>query len=239
MDWISTQKPDILLMQEIKCETSSFPFLEFKSSGYEVRAVGQKSYNGVAIASLHPIEDVTEALPHSSNDEPARYIEAVIKGIRIASIYLPNGNPVSTDKFTYKLDWMARLKQRAIKLLQEESPVILGGDYNVIPKEMDAHDPAAWENGALFLPQIRAAFQEILNLGYTEAFRAMNPHKLEAYSFWDYQAGAWQRDNGIRIDHFLLSPESIDRSTSCHIDRSPRGKEKASDHVPVIIDLDL
>lgn len=237
LEWLAANKPDILLMQEIKCETAAFPALEFQAAGYTVHALGQKSYNGVAIASLHPIDDVLEGLPESAGDEQARYLEATIKGVRVASLYLPNGNPVGTEKYSYKLDWMARLGRRAAALLKDERPVVLGGDYNVIPDEIDAHDPAAWAQDALFLPQTRAAFREILHLGYTEAYRALHPQAENAYTFWDYQAGAWQRDNGIRIDHFLLSPEAVDRTTDCVIDRTPRGLEKASDHVPVTLEL--
>lgn len=236
MEWLAEAKPDVLLMQEIKCETDSFPFMEFKAAGYDVHAHGQKSYNGVAIASLHKIEDVKEGLPDSAHDAQARFVEATIKGIRVASIYLPNGNPTGTDKYAYKLDWMKRLKLRAAELLREEKPVVLGGDYNVIPAEIDAHNPQEWLTDALYLPQSRAAFRDILQLGYTEIFRALHPQQHD-YSFWDYQAGAWQQDKGIRIDHFLLSPEATDRAGDCTIDRHPRGKEKASDHTPVIVEI--
>lgn len=239
LDWLKAAKPDILLMQEIKCETDAFPAMEFNAAGYEVRASGQKSYNGVAIASLRPIAVTCEGLPGDDTDQQARYLEADIAGVRVASLYLPNGNPVGTEKYEYKLAWMARLKARAAFLLRDERPVVLGGDYNVIPDAMDARDPKAWEADALFLPRTRAAFREIVNTGYTEIFRALHPHAREAYSFWDYQAGAWQRDNGIRIDHFLLSPEAVDRVRACVIDREPRGAEKASDHTPVIVELEV
>lgn len=237
LDWLKATQPDILLMQEIKCETEVFPVLEFNAAGYQVRALGQKSYNGVAIASLLPIEVTCEGLPGDPADTQARYLEATIAHVRVASLYLPNGNPVGTEKYDYKLAWMARLKQRAVELLRDERPVVLGGDYNVIPDAMDAHEPAAWAGDALYLPQTRAAFRELLNTGYTEIFRALHPHARDAYTFWDYQGGAWQRDNGIRIDHFLLSPEAVDRALGCVIDRAPRGLEKASDHTPVIVEL--
>jgi exodeoxyribonuclease-3 len=222
-------------MQEIKCETAAFPRLEFTAAGYQVHAFGQKSYNGVAIASLHPLEDVMEGLP-SFDDPQARYIEASIKGVRVASLYLPNGNPVGTDKYEYKLEWMRRLKGRALELLQNEKPVVLGGDYNIIPDEIDVHNPQDWEQDALYLPQSRAAYREILAMGYTEIYRALYPDQ-RAYSYWDYQGGSWQQDKGIRIDHFLLSPEATDRTSACVIDKLPRGREKASDHTPVIIDI--
>jgi exodeoxyribonuclease-3 len=234
--WLNEAKPDVLLLQEIKCETCDFPIMEFKAAGYEIYALGQKSWNGVAIASLHKIENVLEGLPESPEDAHARYLEATIKGIRIASIYLPNGNPVGTEKYAYKLDWMRRLKRRAFDLLRDENCVVLGGDFNIIPSELDVYDPAGWEKDALYLPQSRAAFRDILHLGYTEIFRALHPDE-RAYSFWDYQNGAWQQYKGLRIDHFLLSPEAVDRTHSCTIDRSPRDKDKASDHTPVLVEI--
>ena len=237
LEWLATAKPDVVLLQEIKCETESFPALEFQSAGYEVRALGQKSYNGVAILSRHTIENILEHLPGNSDDPQARYIEADINGVRIASIYLPNGNPVDSEKYPYKLAWMERLRRHAINLLALEKPVVLGGDYNIIPEAIDVYDPKAWENDALFRAESRAAYRRIVQAGYTEAFRTLHLHTAGAYSFWDYQAGAWQRDNGIRIDHFLLSPEAADRLISCEIDRIPRGKEKASDHTPVVLEL--
>ena len=237
LEWLATAKPDVLLMQEIKCETESFPFLEFQSAGYDVKALGQKSYNGVAIASRLKMDNIAEHLPGGDNDPQARYIEADIGGIRVASIYLPNGNPIDTEKFPYKLGWMERLRQHIGALLTTEKPFVLGGDYNIIPEAQDVYDPKNWENDALYHPDSRAAWRRILQTGVTEAFRALHPAKTHAYSFWDYQAGAWQRDNGLRIDHFLLSPETADRLKGCDIDRAPRGKEKASDHTPVILEL--
>jgi exodeoxyribonuclease III len=237
LGWLKSAKPDVLLMQEIKCETSAFPALEFTSAGYEVHALGQKSYNGVAIVSRHKIEDVMEHLPEAGEDTQSRYIEATIKGVRVASIYLPNGNPMGTEKYDYKLTWLERLKRHAANLLKTEMPVVLGGDYNVIPESVDVYNPKAWENDALFHPRSRASFRDLTSLGLTEAFRALHPQKKHAYTFWDYQAGAWQNDNGLRIDHFLLSPEAIDRLSNCFIDRTPRGQDKASDHTPVVMEL--
>jgi exodeoxyribonuclease-3 len=235
--WLKESKADVVLFQELKCETDAFPKLEFEALGYKTHALGQKAYNGVAILSKHDIDDVMEHLPEAGTDAQARYIEATIQGFRVASIYLPNGNPIPGEKFDYKLTWMKRLKDHAAKLLEDEIPVVLGGDFNVIPEAVDVYDPKGWEADALFHPQSRAAWRKITQLGYTDAFRALHPQKAHAYTFWDYQAGSWQRDNGLRIDHFLLSPEAADRMTGCFIDRTPRGREKASDHTPVILEV--
>lgn len=235
--WLKESKPDVLLLQELKCETDAFPAMEFHALGYQSCALGQKTYNGVAILSRHKIENILEHLPEAGSDTQSRYIEATIKGFRIASIYLPNGNPVPGEKFDYKLAWMKRMKQHAATLLTNEQPVILGGDFNVMPEAIDVYDPKGWENDALFHPQSRAAWREMTQLGYTDAFRALHPQKAHAYTFWDYQAGSWQRDAGLRIDHFLLSPEAADRMVNCFIDRTPRGKEKASDHTPVVLEV--
>ncbi|MFA6280515.1 MAG: exodeoxyribonuclease III [Bdellovibrionales bacterium] len=236
--WLEAAHPDVLLLQEIKCEGSAFPRFEFEALGYQCHVVGQKSYNGVALLSLHPATKVLDTLPLLSPNDPvdaqARYIEATVMGVRIASLYLPNGNPVGTEKYDFKLAWMKRLKAHCAKRLATETPFVLGGDFNVIPEELDVYDPKGWEGDALFQPRTRAAYREILNLGITEAFRALHPTE-QAYSFWDYQAGAWQRDLGLRIDHFFLSPEMADRLIACDIDREPRGKEKASDHTPVVL----
>lgn len=236
LDWLKKKKPDVLLMQELKCMDEKFPAKDFEELGYTVETHGQKTWNGVAIVSKHDITDVKKGLPGDTKDEQARYIEATIKGVRIASLYLPNGNPVDSEKYPYKLKWMDRLYKHAQKLLASEMPVVLGGDYNIIPADEDCHDPIAWADDALFRLESRQKFRSILNLGYTEAFRATDstPH---AYTFWDYQAGAWQKDNGIRIDHFLLSPQATDRLEDCIIDKAPRGQEKASDHVPVILKI--
>jgi len=237
LGWLDRAKPDVVCLQEIKCETAAFPAADFQAMGYQVHALGQKAYNGVALLSRLPVTDILEGLPGEPEDVQARYIEGTVAGVRIASLYLPNGNPTGTEKYPYKLRWMDRLKQRAADLLATEQPVVLAGDYNVIPADADVHDPVAWATDALFLPGTRARFREILNLGYTEAFRALHPTATRAYTFWDYQAGAWPRDNGIRIDHFLLSPQAADRMLACTIDRQPRGEEKASDHTPVVLEL--
>ncbi|SMF14381.1 exodeoxyribonuclease-3 [Tistlia consotensis] len=231
LDWLREAEPDVVLLQEIKCQDDAFPRLEIEALGYRCAVHGQKSYNGVAILSKEPLEQVSSGLPGDAADEQARYLEATSFGIRLACLYLPNGNPAPGGKYDYKLAWMARLAARAEALLADERPVVMAGDYNVIPEPEDCHDPRAWARDALFLPDTRRAFRRLLWLGYTDAFRALHgePHQ---YSFWDYQGGAWPADEGIRIDHLLLSPQAADRLTASGIDKAVRGREKASDHVP-------
>ena len=232
LEWLAKAAPDVVLLQEIKMIEENFPELEIGDAGYNCAVLGQKSYNGVAILSKRPIEDITRGLPGDESDEQARYIEAVISGVRVASIYLPNGNPVESEKFPYKLAWMARLAAHAVTLLANEDAVVLAGDYNIIPADDDVYDPEGWRDDALCQPKARAHFRTILNSGYTEAFRALHS-ETGLYSFWDYQKGHWQRDEGLRIDHLLLSPEAADRLEACEIDNGPRAKPKASDHTPV------
>ncbi len=238
--WLEQSQPDIVCLQEIKSLTENFPNNQLEDMGYNVIAYGQKSFNGVAILSKLPIDESYTGLPGDETDEQARYLETVIStesgALRVASIYLPNGNPVDTEKYPYKLKWMSRLKAHIHELLKLEEPLILAGDYNVIPTNDDVHDPVAWAEDALFLPQTRKAFQEIINLGLTDAFTACHS-KRHLYTFWDYQRGAWQKDHGIRIDHILMSPQAADKLNHCEIERYTRGWEKPSDHVPVYIDL--
>lgn len=249
-DWLDEAKPDIAILQEIKSVDEGFPREIFEDRGYTVETHGQKSFNGVAILSKVPLEDVSFGLPGDPDDVQARWIEATVVGkqaLRICGLYLPNGNPVElTDdgspvpggKYDYKLRWMERMQQRAEQLLSQEMPFLMAGDYNIIPQAEDAKRPEAWREDALFRPESRAAYQRLINLGLTEAFRARNTLSGQ-YSFWDYQAGAWNRDDGIRIDHFLLSPQAADLLRDCQIDKDVRGREKPSDHVPVWIDIDI
>ncbi len=232
LDWLRDAGPDVVLLQEIKTTDEQFPHLEIGDLGYNVSVAGQKTYNGVAILSKHPIDVEVTALPGDEADEQARYIEAFTGGVRVASVYLPNGNPAPGEKFDYKLAWMERLYARVRDLLATEDAVVLGGDYNVAPDDGDVHDPQAWRDDALCRPESRAALRKILYLGLTDAFRATT-REVGRYTWWDYRGGAWSRDQGLRIDHLLLSPQAADRLESCAIDRSPRGKEKASDHTPV------
>jgi exodeoxyribonuclease III len=234
--WLADAKPDILCLQEIKCIEAEFPALELKAEGYHAEVLGQRSYNGVALLSREPARDVLRGLPGDERDEQARYIEASFGDVRVASIYLPNGNPVASDKYPYKLAWMRRLETHARALLETERACVLAGDYNIVPTDDDVYDPAAWSEDALCRPESRARFRAMVNLGLVDAFRVFHaePHR---YSFWDYQAGRWMRDEGLRIDHLLLSPQAADRLEAADIDRAPRGRDKASDHTPVWCEL--
>ena len=236
LDFLKAGMTDVLLIQETKTQDPNFPETLYTDIGWNVVFHGQKSYNGVAIASRHPISDVMTGLPGDDEDEQARYMEAIIGGVRVATIYLPNGNPAPGPKFDYKLAWMNRLTARATTLLTDEVPVVLAGDFNVIPQDIDCYDPPGWEGDALTRPESRAAFFSLANLGYTDALRACHPGQI-VYSYWDYQAGAWQKDNGVRIDHLMLSPEATDRLVMADVDKAPRDLEKPSDHTPVWVDL--
>ncbi|GAA4229238.1 exodeoxyribonuclease-3 [Sagittula marina] len=248
--WLESAQPDVVLCQEIKSVDEAFPRQPIEDLGYNVETHGQKGFNGVAIVSKLPLEDISRGLPGDDSDEQARWIEATVVGdhtaVRLCGLYLPNGNPVDFDadgqpirdgKYGYKLDWMDRLHARAKVLMAEEMPALMGGDYNIIPQSEDAANPKAWEKDALFLPTSRQAFRAILNEGFTEAFRARTQAPGH-YSFWDYQANSWERNNGIRIDHFLLTPQCADLMTDCWIERDVRAMTKPSDHVPVWIELD-
>jgi exodeoxyribonuclease-3 len=240
--WLADARPDVLCLQEIKCVDEAFPGTEIEALGYNLAVVGQKGFNGVAVLSKQPIDSVVRALPGDAADAQARYVEAVIpagkRAIRVASIYLPNGNPIGTEKFAYKLAWMDRLEAYAGRLLAFEEMTVLAGDYNVIAEAKDARDPSLWVADALYQPETRQAFRRLAHLGYTDALRTSQPGE-GVYTFWDYQAGAWQRDNGILIDHVLLSPQAADRLAAAGVDKQTRGREKPSDHVPVWIELDV
>lgn len=240
LTWFKQANPDVACLQEIKCETNAFPAFELEALGYNCAVLGQKTYNGVALVSKHKIEDVQLGLPGADDDDQARYIEGTIVtndgAVRVASIYAPNGNPADSDKYPYKLKWMDRLIARAAKLLEDEEPLVLAGDYNIIPTADDVYDVNAWLDDALFKLDSRRKLRELQNLGLTDAFRACNANPFQ-YTFWDYQAGAWQKDRGIRIDHLLLSPQAADRLKTCAIDRHVRAWDKPSDHVPVWCEL--
>ena len=241
LKWFGEASPDVACLQEIKCVDEKFPTEAFERLGYNVAVHGQKTYNGVALLSKTPLEDVRRGLPGDDGDEQARYIEAVVSGqrpVRVAGIYLPNGNPIGTEKFSYKLDWMTRLNAHVRALLPLEEPMVVAGDYNVIPEPVDCHDPAAWAGDALFQPESRGAFRALKWLGLTDAYMEVDGAP-GGYTFWDYQAGAWPRNHGIRIDHALLSPQAADRLTGCEIHRDVRSWDKPSDHVPLVVELDL
>lgn len=242
LHWLRDAAPDVALLQEIKSVDEAFPRDDIEALGYNVETHGQKGFNGVAILSKRPIEDLSRGLPGDDTDEQARWIEATIPGdsatVRVCGLYLPNGNPAPGPKYDYKLAWMERLQARARALLETEDIALMAGDYNVIPEPRDAARPNDWRDDALFLPDTRAAWRRIVNLGFTEAIRETT-QAPETYTFWDYQAGAWDRNDGIRIDHFLLSPQAADRLSSAGIDAHIRGREKPSDHVPVWVELDL
>ena len=237
--YLNEVQPDVLCLQELKCQEEQFPRLEVEAAGYNVAIHGQKSYNGVAILSKAPME-IAIGLPGDESDAQSRYIEAVIPWgasvLRVGCLYLPNGNPLGTDKYPYKLAWMDRLITHARKLLSLEERLVLCGDYNVIPDARDVENPEAWLGDALYALPTREKFRELLALGFTDALRATTD-AAKLYTFWDYQAGAWQKNNGLRIDHLLLSPQAADRLESVAIDKDMRAKDKPSDHVPIRIDL--
>lgn len=239
IEWLRQAEPDIACLQEIKSVDENFPASEIEALGYNVETHGQKGFNGVALLSRIPFDEVNRGLPGDESDEQARFIEGVFtvgsSVLRLVSLYLPNGNPVDTEKFPYKLGWMDRLHAWAQEQLTLEEPLILAGDYNVIPQRHDCWDIKVWEEDALFRPESRQRFRELCNLGFTEALRASSDDQ-GLYTFWDYQAGAWPKNHGIRIDHLLLSPEAAPGLNSTHVDKYVRDWEKPSDHVPVWID---
>ena len=240
--WLKERQPDIVCLQEVKCTDEAFPREPLEALGYNVAVHGQKTFNGVALLSKLPFDEVAPGLIGDEADVQARFLEAIVStktgALRVISLYLPNGNPPQTDKYAYKLNWMSRLINFSHERLKLEEPMLLAGDYNIIPTATDARRPEAWKNDALFLPQTREKFRALINLGLTDAIRAVSDDP-DLYSFWDYQAGAWAKDDGIRIDHLLLSPQAADRLIDAGIDRHVRGWDKPSDHVPVYVDLDI
>ncbi len=240
--WLKASDTDVVCLQELKSTDDKVPVDLFEDLGYTAAVHGQKTYNGVAILSRFPLEDIRRGLPGDASDEQARYLEATVcapeGAVRVASLYLPNGNPAPGPKYDYKLAWMARLEKRARNLLQTEETFVLAGDYNVIPSADDVHDPEAWADDALFRPETRAAFNRLRWLGLTDAFRTCRGDAHQ-YSFWDYQGGAWPKNRGIRIDHLMMSPQAADRLESAGIESEVRGHDQPSDHVPVWCRLDM
>ncbi|MGB1360984.1 MAG: exodeoxyribonuclease III [Alphaproteobacteria bacterium] len=238
IEWLNTEQPDVVLLQELKCQDDQFPYMEIESAGYKAEVFGQKAYNGVAIISKHEMNDVLKGLPFDETDEQSRYIEATINGIRVCNLYLPNGNPLGTEKYDYKLKWMDRLgKHIKTNLLTMDKPVVIGGDYNVIPMDDDCVNPADWTNDAAATDATRARFNAFQNLGLYEVFKTLHPNKTHEFTFWDYQRGAWDKNNGIRIDFFLANGSCMDMITDCWVDKNPRSEEKSSDHTPLVISL--
>lgn len=237
LEWLEETRPTVACLQEIKSMDENFPANEFEKIGYQAIWHGQKSFNGVAILAEgeKPVE-VRRGLGGDSGDVQSRYLEADVSGLRVACIYLPNGNPQPGPKFDYKLRWMDRLSARMAQVAAEEVPAVMIGDYNVVPADRDIWDPRAMADDALMQPESRAAYRRLLNMGWTDALGLKNP-RGGVWTYWDYQAGAWARDHGFRIDHALLSPEAADRLQAAGVDKVFRGREKASDHAPVWVRL--
>lgn len=237
LEFLADAKPDVVCLQELKCQEEQFPYDDISAAGYQAIVHGQKSYNGVAILSKLPAHEHHRGLLGNDDDPQSRYLETDIDGVRVINIYAPNGNPIGTDKFVYKLRWLEFLHARMSTLLADEVPFLVTGDYNIIPEDIDAAHPDRWKKDALFQPEARAMYRRFLNLGMTDALRLIHGREEGHYTFWDYFRQSFEHDNGIRIDHFLLSPLLADRCADCAVDRTPRAKEKPSDHTPIILTL--
>ena len=238
LEWLEKEQPDVACLQELKCADEALPVLDIEGAGYRAVWHGQKGFNGVAILAREQTPDLRRVgLPGDPDDSHSRYIEAEVGGVVVASIYLPNGNPIGTEKFDYKLRWMERLRAHSAHLLSEERPVVLAGDFNIIPEDRDTFSVSAMAKDALTQPESRAAWRRIVHQGWTDAVRALHPTEDKLYTFWDYTAGCWQRDAGFRIDHLLCSPQAADRLRRAEVHKWARGEEKASDHAPVAIEL--
>jgi exodeoxyribonuclease-3 len=251
-EWLKRTGPDIVLLQELKCVEEGFPCLEIEELGYNLAIFGEKTYNGVAILSKFKLEDIKKGLPGNEDDPRARYIEAVVtvdRGqgtenntvhcppstvLRIASVYVPNGQTAASEKFPYKLTFLDRLGAHFKTLLTYDEMLVIGGDYNIAPDDNDVHNPQAWEGSVLTHDEVRKRLRKIFNLGIHDAWRMLHPSELGGYTWWDYRSGGFARDDGLRIDHLLLSPQAADKIISCEVNRALRELEKASDHAPVI-----
>jgi exodeoxyribonuclease-3 len=238
LEWLEREKPEIVCLQELKCADESLPIADIEAAGYGAVWHGQKGFNGVAILARGDTPRLRRTgLPGDPDESHSRYIEAEAFGLIVASIYLPNGNPVGTEKFDYKLRWMERIRAHALELLSLERPTVLAGDWNVVPEDRDVFSAKATRHDALLQPETRAAYRTILHQGWTDALRALHPKEDRLYTFWDYTAGCWQRDAGFRIDHLLCSPEVVDRLRGAGVDKWARAEEKASDHAPTWVEL--
>lgn len=242
LDWLKTSKPDIALLQETKVTNDNFPAMEIEELGYNLALNGQKTYNGVAILSKYPLDDIITVLPGEDGDDHARYIEAVAtvgkETIRVVSVYVPNGQEVGSDKYAFKMRFYDRLYAHLKMLRHFDEMLVVGGDYNVAPEPIDVHDPEQWEGNILFSLSERRKLRSLLHLGLIDGFRALNPQKVQ-YSWWDYRANAWKANHGLRIDHLLVSPQAADRLSDCLTEESWRDGEKASDHAPVSCQLSV
>jgi len=233
LEWLAREQPDVVALQELKCADESLPIADIETAGYGAVWHGQKGFNGVAILARGKSPELRRiGLPGDPDDTHSRYIEADVDGFVVASIYLPNGNPVGTEKFAYKIRWFERLAEQAAGLLKEERPVVLAGDWNVVPEDRDVFSVRATQHDAVMQPEARQLFRQMVSDGWTDALRAFHPNEPKLYTFWDYTAGCWQRDLGFRLDHLLCSPEAADRLRGAGVDRNARAQEKASDHAP-------
>jgi exodeoxyribonuclease III len=240
IEWLRQESPDIVLLQELKCIDDAFPFLEIEGLGYDVAVYGEKTYNGVGILSKYPLDDIIRGIPGNEDDVHARYIEAVIalpgQAVRIASVYVPNGSEITSDKYQYKLRFLEKFKEHMSSLLRYEEALIVGGDYNIAPTDHDARHPKAWKDSVLTHDEVRMAWRRLTNLGLYDAYRLVYPNSEHeaGYSWWDYRSGAFAANDGLRIDHLLLSPQAADRLTACRVEKNLRTLEKPSDHAPVL-----
>jgi exodeoxyribonuclease-3 len=242
LEWLKNDAPDIVLLQEIKCVNEAFPSMEVEELGYNIALNGQKTYNGVAILSKLPLEDISRGLAGDENDLQARYIEATISlpnvAMRVASVYVPNGQTTDSDKYQYKLKFLSRLHEHVRTLVGYDEMLVIGGDYNIAPDDMDVHDPILWNGSVLTDDKVRREFRRLHHLGLHDAYRILHPNSHE-YSWWDYRANGFVRNNGLRIDHLLLSAQSVDKLSGCVIEKAMRSVEKASDHTPVIAEFSI
>ncbi len=238
IEWLKNKTPDVVVLQEIKSTLENFPTEIIEELGYNIGLSGQKSFNGVAVLSKFPIEGLKVVLPGNSDDKQARWLEFYIKSIKVCNIYLPNGNPVGSSKYTYKLEWIERLIKRLEELRNLEEPMVVLGDFNIIPKLIDCHEPKNWKGDAIFQQEVRLLFQKILNLGFTDAIRISCLNE-QIFTYWDYQGRSWEKNHGVRIDHALLSPQAADKFVEIGIHSSVRNEDKPSDHVPISVILEL
>ncbi len=238
IEWVKKKSPDVIVLQEIKCTHENFPTQEIEDLGYNIELVGQKSCNGGAVMSKFPVEGINCELPGNSDDKQARWLEFQVKNINVCGIYLPNGNPIGSSKYAYKLEWIERLIKKMTYLKDMEEAVVVLGDFNIIPKAIDCHEPNKWGNDAIFQQEVRLLFQRMLNVGFTDAIRISCLNE-QIFTYWDYQGRSWEKNHGVRIDHALLSPQAADKLKEVRAYSSIRNDEKPSDHIPISIILEV